>query len=243
MNLSRQMLRFVLVAVACLLVSCIDGREEIWLNADASGRVDLRYSLPATAARFQGGEAGVSKLLGEFLSTAPGITTSSYEVSTADDRIHIHVRAAFDSALDFKSISSDDSVEKLPSSASHLLGIFKVGIEGRTVDFRRTVSPGRALPGVGFLPASQFEGRKLEYIVHLPVVPETSNATRVENEGKTLVWDYTFAQAVKKPLDLRFVAKAPIPGWIYATAGAVILFLVAIPFGIRSLRRKNASAT
>ena len=176
MGFPRHILRLLAVATALLLASCIDGREEFWLNADGSGRADVTYSLPAVAARFQGGESGVRKLVTDFLAATPGLTAPDCEVTTDQDRLVIRVRVAFASALELKAISKNGSLNQLPSSASHLAGDFKVSLACRTLDFSRTIAPGEALPGVSFLPASQFEGRKLVVNVARPMTERAPRA-------------------------------------------------------------------
>ncbi len=236
MGVVRHTIRFLTVISACALVSCIDGREEIWLNANGSGRADVSYSLPAAAARFQGGEAGVRRLIGEFLKKTPAIATSSFEVMTDQDRLKIHILATFDSALDLKEISKGAALEKLPTSATHLAGEMSVDLHGRSVAFSRTIAPGKALPGAIFLPVSQFQGRNLTYIIHLPAAASESNATRTEDAGRTLVWDYPLAVALQNPVTLRFKAKIPIPAWAIPAVASVVLLLAyfAIRWKIRS---------
>lgn len=230
MNFFRPIYRLLVLLMALAVVSCIDGREEIWLNADGSGRAEVTYSLPASAARFQGGEAGIRKLLDDFLKNTPAITSFSHEVTTRDGRLTVRVRTWFESAQEMGEISKDGSLEKLPPSATGLTGTTEVKLLGRTVDFARTIDAGRALPGSSLLPASQFEGRSLKYIIHLPLATVESNATRVEDEGRTLVWEIPLAQAVRGPLTTRFKAPFPIPRWILFTAaggalaGALVMF-------------------
>ena len=219
----QMILRLLTLLTACLLLSCIDGREEIWLNPNGSGRADVSYSLPAAAARFQGGEAGVRRMIGDFLKDTPAITNSSYEVGTEGDRLNIRVQATFESARDLQKVSQGGGQDKLPSSARHLAGEMTVNVDGRTVDFARTIAPGKALPGAMFLPASQFEGRNLTYIIHLPTAATETNATRIDDGGRTLTWDYPLAGAVRNPFTLRFKAKIPIPKWMLASAGAAAL--------------------
>lgn len=225
MDLARHILRILTVLMAVMLVSCIDCREEIWLNANGSGRADVSYSLPAAAARFQGGEEGVRRLIGEFLKNTPAISNSSFEVSTDGDQLKIRVQGSFDSAMDLKRISNGGSLEDLPSSANYLAGETTVGVQGRTVDFSRTISPGKALPGAIFLPVSRFKDRNLTYIIHLPDAATESNATRVENAGRTLVWDFPLASAIQNPVTLRFKATIPVPRWAVASIAALVLLL------------------
>jgi hypothetical protein len=236
----RAIARLLVVATAVLLVSCIDSREEIWINADGSGRVEVSCSLPAAAARLQGGEVGVKKLISELLQKSQALQSSSCEVSTEGDRLKICVKAAFASALDFKKIADGTSFKKLPPAAMKLRGEIKAQLHGLTLDYSRTISAGEAIPGVSFIPASQFKNRNLTYIIHLPVVALESNATSVTDGGRTLIWDFPLAQAIQQPVVTRFKAKIPIPTWVIIAAAAItFITLVGLFYGIRKLRRRR----
>jgi len=239
MSFLRQLVRLSAIAVMCLLVSCIDGHEELWLNADGSGRADVTYTLPAIAAKFQGGEEGVRKMLDKFLNNAEGLTSSSHEVTTEGDRLKIRVKASFNSVLDLKKVAKSDPLKKLPSSANGLTGMVKISRNGRTLDCSRTISAGTALPGAVFLPDSQFKDRRLTYILHLPHAPIESNATRTADGGRTLIWDHPLAEAVEAPFTIRFKIKIPIPMWIFVSAGAFTL--VAGSAGFYFFRRSRQS--
>jgi hypothetical protein len=227
MNFLKSATLALLAGIACLLTSCIDGREEVWLEADGSGRAEITYSLPAAAARLQGGDSGIRELITGFLKDTPEIQSSSCDVVTEDGRTRVRVSASFASALDLKAVAEGPSIDRLPSAASHLAGQVKTEFRGRTVDFSRTITPAKALPGASFMPASQFEGRRLEYIMHLPAAVRESNATRVENSGRTLVWDVPLAQALKSPIVTRFQLNVPIP-WKLVTAIALPLSLTGL---------------
>ncbi len=212
------------VAALCsLLASCIDGHEEIWVNADGSGRAELRYDIPAKAARFQGGEAGVSRLVGSLLKEMP---SHSHEVVKDGDRLKVRVNLSFRSPDQIKSLAASAGSAKAPSSFQHLAGIFRIAREMRTVNFTRTISPARALP-TSFIPREELEGRKLTYIVHLPVAATESSATRVENGGRTLIWDETLTAAIREPVVVHFKADFPVPRWVIATGIAGFIVLAA----------------
>lgn len=231
-------LRVIVLLAACLLTSCIDCHEEIWLEADGSGHADISYTLPAAAAKFQGGEAGVRKQIEKFLAETKEIKSSACEVTTEGDRLKIRVRAAFDSALDLKEISSGGAMAELPSSATNLAGKVEVSVKGRTVDLSRTISPGAALPGAGFMPASTFEGHRLVYIIHLPMAAKESNATRTEDDGRTLIWDFPLAEAVRTPVTTQFSADIPIPRWMLIAAAPVALVVGWLAMlGFKQLRK------
>ena len=231
----RATLRFFLLAVAVALSSCIDGREEVWLEPDGSGRAEISYTLPAAAARMHAGEAGFRAMITGFLQNTPEITSSSCDVATVENELHVTIRASFDSALDLKHIAEGHSLDKLPSAASHLAGQVTAEIHGRTLEFSRTISPGKALPGSVFMPAAQFEGRHLVYIMHLPGVANDSNATRVEDSGRTLIWEMPLDESLKSPIITRFRMDIPIP-WMLVTAVALPISLVG-GFAIIRLRK------
>ncbi len=237
-------LRSIAAIIACMLTSCLDCREEIWLAADGSGRVDISYTFPAAAAAFQGGEDGIRKMLGKLLADTQEIHSTSCEVTTLNDRLTIRVRASFDSALDLKDSSAQRQMHHLPSSAAGLTGKIGAKLRGRSIDFKRTISPGAALPGSRFMPATRFRDHRLVYIIHLPLAASESNATRIEHEGKTLIWDFPLYQAIQKPVTTHFVAPIPIPRWVMPTviSGAVIgvgLVMLAIEKLIRPRRPRG----
>lgn len=232
------MTTFRAIAASCLAslslaaTSCLDGREEVWINPDGSGRAHLTYDVPATAARLQGGIAGVETLIDSLLEDFPG---SSREVTEQGDRLTVDVKLPFSSPNEIKKLGDSVDGASAPKSFEHLAGIFDVKMGFPSVNFTRTISPGKALPSA-FIPASEIQGRKLTYILHLPVVPSESTATRAENGGRTQIWEMPLATAMRKPLVIHFKAGIPIPGWVYASAVGVILLGGA---GIFRLMRKR----
>ncbi len=227
MSSLRMIVRTAAALVALALVSCIDGREEYWLEADRSGRAEATYSFPAAAARMQGGAAGVEKALAGFLARTPAITRSSFEVTTAGDRMTVHVAAAFDSVLELRKVGKSGAMNALPSVARGLTGDFSAARDGRQFTVTRTIRAGDALPGASWLPASRLAGHALTYIVHLPEAAGKSNATRTADGGRTLVWEIPLAQAVRRPVSTEFTAPIPISRGIWAglAAGGFALLL------------------
>lgn len=209
--------RTLLLIAAGTLTSCIDGREEYWLESDGSGRAEITYTLPAAIAKVHGGESGIRELIDGFLRNTPEISSSSCEVVTEESRLRVRIRTAFNSALDLRNIASGTALKELPSAASQLAGNVRVDLQGRTLDFKRQVSHARALPGSAFLPDSQLDGRRIVYIMHLPAAATDSNATRTEDSGHTLIWDIPLAEAIRAPLITRFKMKIPIPWTLVGT--------------------------
>lgn len=225
---------------ALMIVSCIDGREEYWLNEDGSGNAAISYTLPAVAATFQGGESGVDQLLANFLKSNAALTSSSHLVSIRDKRITVAVKFTFDSVMDLRKFSLGGSSEKLPPSADNLIGNIDLKLVGRQVCAERIIAVGKALPGASLLPSSQLEGHQLSYTVHLPVVASVSNATRTADGGRTLVWDFPLTDAVRVPQIIRFQAPVPIPlAWLVGAITVLMVLVMAIFVFVRRWRRNS----
>jgi hypothetical protein len=217
-------LRHIQLVVAAILtaslVSCIDVHEEMWLNPDGSGRMDFTYSLPASAAKLQGGEVGIHQMIDSFLDHTHQIHCSRCDVTTDNERLTIRFQGSFESALDLLNPSLRKSFENLPSTAQSLIGRIDVQRSGWGLDFSRAIYPNKALPGAIFLPSSQIRGRNLTYIMHLPGTATETNATLVTDAGRTLVWSHSLSQALERPIIQHFKASIPIPWkWIATVAG------------------------
>jgi hypothetical protein len=240
MNLRQAGTRIFLLAAAALLTSCIDSREEYWLEADGGGRAEATYCIPAAVAAMHGGESGIRGLIDGFLKKTPEITSSECEVATEGNRLRVKIRAGFDSALDLKNVATGDAIKELPSAASNLAGKVTVDLQGRTLDFQRQISVSTALPGSSFLPDSQFEGHRMVYIMHLPTAVLESNATRTEDSGRTLVWDFPLTEALNSPIATRFKMEIPIP-WTLVTTVALPLSLFC-GLAVRRIRKSRKRA-
>jgi hypothetical protein len=239
----RILFRCLVLLTACLASSCIDIKEEVWLKPNGSGEAEISCWLPAAAANLQGGEAGIRAKLEKFLTATPSLRSLSYEVSTADERIHIRCKVGFDSAHELKEISGGDSLKKLPAAVAGLAGKVSMKLRGLTLDFNREISASAALPGSFFMPKSQFENHQLTYIIHLPNAAKTSNASQIEDSGRTLIWNFPLTEALKAPVTTRFSIEIPIPrSWLIGAALALVLLLCGLYYGVSKLRKKRAAA-
>ena len=246
MTMIRYFIRLLACAACLTLFSCIDGHEEYWLEADGSGRAAIHYEVPAAFAASLGGTPGVEALLDRFIRETPTLTNATRQVTRNGDRLTVELNASFRSVLELITAVSGDSALSggvAGSALDPLIGQFDVRQQGLTVDFTRTVFPAKALPGSFFLPAAQLDGRHLVYILHLPVPAQESNATRTEENGRTLIWDQPFKGGAVEQLPLRFKANLPLPWGLIAggTAGlAGVLGLAVLAF--RRLRRRRQAA-
>lgn len=235
MSRLHSILRLSIIAIAACLCSCIDSREEYWLEPDGSGRAEITYHLPAAAATVHGGESGLREMISSFLKGTPEIADSTCEVAIEETRVRIKINVAFDSALALRDLRNGESMKTLPAAATHLAGEVTAGLRGRTLEYSRKISASKALPGAIFLSAAELEGHRMTYIMHLPSAPMETNATRVENAGRTLVWDIPLKQALKSPIVTRFEMQIPIPWSLVAT---IAIPLSGVAFATILLRRR-----
>jgi len=240
MTLPSSVTRGLLLAITAMLGSCLDIREEYWFHGDGGGRADITYRISAVAARMYGGEAGIRRMIDGFLADTPALTSSRYEVVTEGSRMRVTLHFNFASALDLEHVASGPSLSHLPAAATSLLGNIRLETRGTTMDFAREISPEKALPEAVFLPASQFAGHHLVYIMHLPAAVVESNATSVLDGGRTLVWDMPLEQALKAPFVTRFKARIPIPWRLVISIALPLVLVGGLAFRyLRQIRRRR----
>lgn len=218
-----------LALLACFLVSsCLDVREEIWIHADASGAARITVSAPAVAASIHGGEDGVKKLIADFMAETPEFTSHVIKTRTEQGRLHIDVSATFSNAMDLAGVASGPTIEKLPATGVELMGKAEVNLRGLDIDFKRIAEFSKVLPGAGFIPKSQLDGRSVTTIIHLPNAATSHNATNTKNKGRTLVWKTALAIALSKPTVNAFTMPLPIPWLLIGFVTLLLAILIAV---------------
>ncbi len=236
MTCYRFLIYLLLSLITGLLVSCIDGREEIWINADGSGRAEICYEIPTAATHLQNGVEGVREKLETLVTQSPELN-ATYSIVETGDRLRVTVHARFPSAPDLAKAANAKNRENLPVASRYLTGEFAFFRDGRTIDISRTISAGKAIPGARFIPERQLRDRKLVYILHLPTAAEESNATAVTDNGRTLTWEYPLSDALREPFTTHFKVKIPIPLWLWAAGISTVLFIaLLLLFLIRRIR-------
>ena len=53
------MKHLILIFLACLLSSCLEVREEVWIDSSGGGRMQFDYTLPTQVIAMAGGEEGL----------------------------------------------------------------------------------------------------------------------------------------------------------------------------------------
>ncbi|MFT4176849.1 MAG: hypothetical protein QM627_09355 [Luteolibacter sp.] len=235
--MKSRILKFLALLAAFLLVSCVDGHEEYWIEADGSGRAELSYTLPALAVRLGGGEEAIRRKIADFLQNQTAFSQADHSVIHQGDQLKVTVKVAFRSVRDFKKLRSTGDSTTLSGTGRHFRGDISLALRGLDLEFSRTIHAGKAIPAAAWLPKQELENHRLVYIVHLPTTARESNATRTENSGKTLVWDIPLQDALKGPVVTRFKARIPPPPWLLATSSGVFLAILFLIFKIRRKKR------
>jgi len=235
-------IRLLGLALCFLLASCFEVREEIWIDSRGHGKMTVDYSLPQSVVTPLGGEAGIRKQVEDLLVDAPDLKLDDLQVSQSDGQAHIHVSLSTESMLSLLDLQDSPALAELPPAATRFIGDFEVKRDGLSIDFSRKVDAGKALGFAAMLISQEDRtDRRTTYIIHLPVAAPTHNATRVENDGRTLIWDQSLGDALKNPTDMTFTAPIPLPwGWIIT--GLVVL--IALPtLLIRRWRARRVAST
>jgi len=239
---ASQLLLLGVLALACLLLpSCIDGNEEIRINADGSGTCVATYLVPVAAVAASGGQDKMRSQVEEWAASQDDLRLDALEISEEGDRLRIHAALSFDSALALIDASSPEAMEKLPAAARALAGTLDFRMRGRQVELTRTVSPRAALgSAMLFTSPGELANHRLTYQITLPTAPDSHNATRTVDGGRTLVWDYPLDEAVENSPTMNLVATVPIPWWLWLAAAVLLLAIVwGLIAIVRRLRRKR----
>jgi hypothetical protein len=222
----------LLSAVLCLLVSsCFDVHEELWVHADGSGEIEAKYTIPTAALAIAGGRESIEDQVHQALANDPNLELKALELTSSGESSVLRAKVSAKSLRKLIQLKNNSSFQELPSSAGAMAGDFKVATKGLQVDFTRTIRPADAL-GFGSLAISreQKQKRHLTYVIHLPTAATEHNAQRVEDGGRTLIWDSTLNEALKAPIITHVVFKMPMPMHIVLpiliTAALVLAWIV-----------------
>jgi hypothetical protein len=227
--MKSHLLRLCAAMLLLLLGSCLSGREEFWFERNGSGRLEAEYQLPMFAITSLGGEEKLREIVTNYFTKEPGVSLDKFAVERRGAQAVLSLSARFDSVLQLAKLlekpASGSTEPALPEPMVKLLGEIEVKRAGLTVDFQRRIDPRQVFADGLISPSqSQMKGYQLQYIMHLPTVAEQSNAHETLDDGRTLVWRYELADAMKQPVETNFIAPIPIPPWAWpAMAGVIVL--------------------
>lgn len=231
--------RLLSAVLALVLASCFEGREEIWIDSVGGGRMKFDYVLPTRAVGPLGGERAIRDQIATILKAAPELQLNQLTIVEANREYLVSLELSTDSMLSLVDLPEREAFAKLPPAATKIAGTFDLKIDGSDIVFSRVVDVGSALGFAALMisPEDRAE-RRTTYIIHLPTAATEHDATRVEDEGCTLIWDRTLGEALNGPTKMNFTSPLPIP-WtlliVVLLVLAVVLFLI-----VRWVRRRRS---
>lgn len=232
------MLRLTLCALCLLLVSCIDGDEEVWIEKDGSGRIAATYQMPVDFMEELGGGDQVVSRIKKAVAEEPAIRLKSITHRVEAGRSVVHFSGEFD---DFRVLATFP--ERHLANKEHpdqstpeqvLLGDIDIALKGLVLSFDREVAlapllPERVRNNPGLLGQSTFR-----YTLHLPVGSSDNDADEVTNRGRTLRWSFPLRNYTDRPMTYYAECVLPLPWWIWLTLSLIIvLFLLLIVWAVR----------
>lgn len=195
---------------AFLCASCVDSREEIWLDPTGSGRAKITVTLPTSIITLRGGPDALRTMIGQLFSPIATVSDLRQDFSTLGSDSIIELSFRFASALSLlEELEKSTQNEKIPPALRHILGHARFQTKGLSFIAERRIDVPKAIPAARFLPASHTDHRFVT-ILHLPIKATTHNATRTEDHGKTLIWEMPLSSALQAPHIQRVVIRPPI---------------------------------
>jgi len=229
----RHLILLALLPTILLLVSCIDGEEEIWLKRDGSGRLEATYKMPGAIMKRFGSAPDLQQKLEDAIAKEPSIRVTHIGHHMEDGRVVFEFGAKFDDirilAAFPKKHLRDPSTPGTASSEEALFGTMDLQVKGLTLIFEREIDltpvlPDSARQNPGMLGESVFR-----YTVHVPTKANRHNATSTADMGRTLLWEFPLRKYTNAPMSLIMKAPLPMPWWVWLTGSLIgVIFLLLL---------------
>ncbi len=234
----RKRLLFLLpVLLPLLLVSCIEGEEEIWLEPDGSGRIEATYKMPTVVAQKIGDPDELVEILKNAAARDPHIELTSVSHQTRRGGVTLKFSGTFDDLRKLATFPQrqlrDPAEPDKRVKAEVLFGTTHLDISWRGLSYERQVdiswllksSP--AAKSIVRVPAL-LGNSSFRYTLNLPTSARESNSTTQSQDGHKLEWLFPLKNHVQEPMHLTAEGDLPLPGtlWLIPLAVLVLLFLI-----------------
>lgn len=229
-------MKYVICALMAMLMlllnSCIDGEEEIFVNADGSASMKVKYQVPGMIFSAENADELVAIVADEVGGNeALRLITNRVDTEKGQRIIHIEVETDAVMELDgmFDAVSPQAVVEQSKTDKLWrcLRGNMNVKVEGlsagitRRVDLEPLLNEYLGERSVSLLGESEFR-----YTIHLPETVEHSNAHEVTDDGRTLKWRYKLSECKKKPIMMDLQVPISLSRWVKLGAGSLVLLVL-----------------
>jgi len=223
----RCMVIFLMSLTLVMLHSCIDGEEEIFIEADGSARVKAVYRVHSMIFSAEDAKA-LKSSIAEEMEKQPNITLITNDVKLVDGHrvITIELETSDLTSLgETLSGGGESGEEKVGKMLNTILGKIVVSQEGLNVSLRREVDLAPLMEGK--VKPSMLGDSEFRYVIHLPKAAGANNAHVVDDDGRTLRWTFRLSETKKHPIILKMVAPIPLPWWVYGAGGLVLVLIAA----------------
>ena len=232
-----RLLALLPVLLPLLLVSCIEGEEEIWLEPDGSGRIEATYKMPTVVAQKIGDPDELVEILKNAAARDPHIELTSVSHQTRRGGVTLKFSGTFDDLRKLAPFPQrqlrDPAEPDKRVKAEVLFGTTHLDISWRGLSYERQVdiswllksSP--AAKSIVRVPAL-LGNSSFRYTLNLPTSARESNSTTQSQNGHKLEWLFPLKNHVQEPMHLTAEGDLPLPGtlWLIPLAALVLLFLI-----------------
>ena len=222
------MWRFILL-FPLLLVSCFESREEVSLNLDGSGSLELEVKLPALAKLEIGDPEPYLKVLREIDAEEDGIQFQTLSFDKIGGQLIFFLKADFEEVWELKELQKRHAHRFLelsgadPAKLGGAAGRTEVKMRGLGVDYERTIPLSGMLPTAVRAMPGLVGSAKSTFTINLPIAVKESNADKISKNGKSLTWNFLIRDHVQEPLVMKF--RTTPPWWAWLLLG-IFLFLL-----------------
>jgi hypothetical protein len=210
-------MRFIVSVIAAICVlSCIEYEEEIWINADKSGKIKMTVGFAEDLAQM-GGESELDGLSDEQFKaqadTTPGLKMIESKMYTEDETRYISMLMEFDNFEVLASLNDSEDkadmvgnmkLEKKPDGKLYFSRIISMGEEeGEQQSEEDEMASNMA--------AMMFGQSKWTYKVHMPgkVISANTSDKRIDKENNVVEWEVSLATLMKGPKEMTAVLEPP----------------------------------
>lgn len=241
MNYIKWIPRLCVILISGITCSCIDVREEFWLHKNGSAAAEITCRMPRMATMAIGGPEAIREMTERILAEDKRVDSYEVQVTEEQKRVSLRIHCRVDDAMDLRRLRDSIKLHKeLPPQVRKMVGDFDISLKGvGGLAVTRTVNPSDAVPALRWLPKTNMEGHSFVKILHFPHPVSDHNAHDSWDDGRTLMWESSLANAIQGPLVYEFVMPLPIP-WVWIGVVVIsIVLLVLIGFLLIKKRRPD----
>jgi len=219
----------LLILPLLFLSSCVEGEEELWINADASGKIKAHYSIPSVAMKDLGNPEDYLRSIEIIDEQEKGLTVERAHFTKTKSRITFQIEATFQNASELLEIA--DRSQKIliqearssPEQIEALLGQIDLRIASLNPTFSREIHLKELLPKMVQKNPKMLGKSTFRYTINLPVAIRHSNAHALTNERRTATWTFLLKDYTQTPMAMFLQTQLPLPWWIFT-----LLLIVAL---------------